>query len=443
MEKETASPQKNKSMFWLVTAAITAATLIIVGIMLYVVYTQSKISERRSLAEKQFIQLNETGEVVSGVQEDKRDAIVKIEIPEGVTTVGPRAFADCKNLASVKFPSSISAIGHEAFADCPALKELDIPEGLSVIGSEAFRGCAYFANNPLAIPASVRVVADGAFVGVYQVNLRDDDPDFRKEKNGEIVDIKDNKLIFVPPAALTGVYTTPEVDRIGGKAFKNGKKMTNIVISKKTFMIGEEAFAGCEGLTDVVIPGNVRKIGNLAFENCTALESVTFENGVKSLGKELFKGCKNIKSVTLPASVNTIADGAFIGVAGVRLDSGNIYFQTGDKGEIFNMINIQSDDKEKQNDRKLIYVPNTIEGEYEVPAEVKSIAPEAFNGCEKLTRVVVADDVAEIGGKAFNGCKNLVEVEIPGSLDDKNTEMSKRLEKLGLPANCKITVRKK
>ena len=47
-----------------------------------------------------------------------------------------------------------------------------------------------------------------------------------------------------------------------------------------------------------------------------------------------------------------------------------------------------------------------------IPSSVKSIASEAFAGCEKLTKVTIPKSVKTIGTKAFYGCKNLKNITI-------------------------------
>lgn len=70
----------------------------------------------------------------------------KVVIPDGVTEIGPEAFAlteyyDYNSMTSVELPDSIRVIGAGAFAYCKDLAEINFPEGLKVIESGAFTGC--------------------------------------------------------------------------------------------------------------------------------------------------------------------------------------------------------------------------------------------------------------------------------------------------------------
>lgn len=62
-----------------------------------------------------------------------------VNIPEGVTAIGDRAFLRCENLVSVTLPSTLESIGEQAFYNCGKLRAINIPENVSVIGDEAFK----------------------------------------------------------------------------------------------------------------------------------------------------------------------------------------------------------------------------------------------------------------------------------------------------------------
>ena len=61
-------------------------------------------------------------------------------IPSGVTTIGEKAFAGCRDLTSVTIPSSVTTIGKAAFAWCN-LASVTIPSSVTTIGRGAFTGC--------------------------------------------------------------------------------------------------------------------------------------------------------------------------------------------------------------------------------------------------------------------------------------------------------------
>ena len=67
--------------------------------------------------------------------------LLRVTIPEGVTSIGGSAFYGCLDLKSVTIPSSVTSIGTSAFYGCRSLTNVAIPMGVEEIGDRAFLGC--------------------------------------------------------------------------------------------------------------------------------------------------------------------------------------------------------------------------------------------------------------------------------------------------------------
>ncbi len=96
-----------------------------------------------------------------------RDAIQKVVIGTGITTIGNYAFQLCKNLENVIIPSGIVTIGAGAFADCSGLKNAVIPEGVTNIQKFAFIGCSSLTS--IAFPDTLNKLGHSAFYGCSQL----------------------------------------------------------------------------------------------------------------------------------------------------------------------------------------------------------------------------------------------------------------------------------
>ena len=74
--------------------------------------------------------------------QESRDRILELEIGEGVTSIGSRAFVDCEKLEALSLPQSMELIGDQAFQGCISLEEVRLPGNIQSIGWAAFAGCS-------------------------------------------------------------------------------------------------------------------------------------------------------------------------------------------------------------------------------------------------------------------------------------------------------------
>lgn len=78
------------------------------------------------------------------LRENRKD-LISVVLPEGVTSIGYRAFDGCPNLTSVTLPSSMTSISYWAFNGCKMLTDIHIPSGTVKIEKTAFENCEKLA----------------------------------------------------------------------------------------------------------------------------------------------------------------------------------------------------------------------------------------------------------------------------------------------------------
>ena len=100
----------------------------VIGEITKFLYTALKIDLLDTLSEVPDIFLNGTD-------------LVKIEIPNHITTINDYSFAFNVNLKEVILPSNLTALGVSCFLGCSDLKEITIPKSLKKIKSRAFENC--------------------------------------------------------------------------------------------------------------------------------------------------------------------------------------------------------------------------------------------------------------------------------------------------------------
>ena len=108
--------------------------------------------------------------------DDKRNrvyqnSVQKIEIGNGVTSIGGSAFSICSSLASITIPDGVTSIGDSAFRSCYSLASITIPDGVTSIGDSAFGSCFSLAS--ITIPDGVTSIGDSAFRNCYCVAFYD------------------------------------------------------------------------------------------------------------------------------------------------------------------------------------------------------------------------------------------------------------------------------
>lgn len=55
-----------------------------------------------------------------------------ITIPDGVTSIGDKAFSGCSGLTSIVIPDGVTSIGNRAFEGCSNLTSITAPDRLMV-----------------------------------------------------------------------------------------------------------------------------------------------------------------------------------------------------------------------------------------------------------------------------------------------------------------------
>lgn len=311
---------------------------------------------------------------------EAKDQCIKIEIGEGITSIGEGAFTYFQNPAlEVSLPSTLTEIGGYAFA-LSVVKEIDIPNRVELIGE-----CA-FANSSLkhiVLPDSLEKLGDGVF---------------RNTESLQKVDNWNDKVKVIDDAAFsnTGIESMEipdSVETVGDMAFMGCRRLKTITMGRnqKDTVLGYSFFNGCTSLKKVEIPESVKEIDDEAFRDCTSLETVVIPDGVVRIGWYAFLGCKSLADLTIPDSVTEIKRMAFSG-SGLRTVT--------------------------------------------LPDGVEALSYRVFDNCEKLAIVRLGKGIKTIRKTAFSGCKSLQEIQVP----KKQYKQYKKLLKKPLAKHKKVKI---
>ena len=149
-----------------------------------------------------------------------QNSVQKIEIGNGVTSIGNYAFQYCYSFTSVTIPDSVTSIGSYVFSYCYHLTSVTISNSVTSISIRAFENCYSLAS--ITIP------------------------------NG--------------------------VTSIGNNAFNYCRSIASIIIPNSVTSIGNYVFSGCYSLSSITIPDSVTSIGTYVFSGCYGVAFYDFSN---------------------------------------------------------------------------------------------------------------------------------------------------------------------
>ena len=342
--------------------------------------------------------LSEDGKTLVSVPQ----RVSHVVIPQGVTTIGDKAFEYHKSLELLTIPPSVTKFGHDAFRGCNKLvgviitdlaawcrlsfvcddeafgwandnpiafahnlylngllvRDMEIPPGVTRVGNNAFRGCSL---SSATIPRSVREIGPGAFGDCSNLAKFSVDAANRRYKS------------------VDGLLLT-----------KDGRTLVSVP-------------GGLEGVT---IPQGVLNIGDRAFAGCSKLSKLTIPDGVTSIGYKAFKGCKNLKNIWFPPSMEKIEHGAF-----EKCDNlADVYI-----ADLAAWCRMSVDESSSPLDHACnLYLNGELVKDMKIPVGVTRIEKHVFRGCASLTCVTIPQSVEYVGEGAFANCGNLAEFRVAG-----------------------------
>lgn len=368
-----------------------------------------------------------------------------VVIPDGVTTIGEKAFYNDpyrSNIYTVTMPDSVTAIESSAFYNLGNLVKVNFSSNLEKIGQQAFRSCVNLTSvNLRNCPVSIERYAFYNCSMLSALNLGN------ASKLGycSFQNCFSLKCLQIP----SSITTCDSGDYQYG-AFAGCKNLSSVTFSEGITSIPQYLFSGCEGIYSIVIPDGVLSIGDYAFSSCENLSSVSFPRSLREIGKYAFQFCCNLKSVNLPYGLESIKASAFrgcISMSDISIpDTVMLLARYAFRG-CTSLVSVTLSKSLKcigygafrdcsaltciEIPAKVTKVDESISGDYfcygpffgcknlkSITFEegTTAIAPELFGGCEGLEFVAIPSGVDTIGRGAFYNCKNLKHINLPDTV---------------------------
>lgn len=385
------------------------------------------------------------------------EKITELVISSQITNIREYAFAGCQSITSVRFPSSVSSVGVSAFNGCSNLKKVYAEDLLSWCNME-FRqdgsnplsnGADLYLNGEkvtkLVIPSGVTTIKSGVFQGykgltniiisegVESINFNA----FEGCTGLASIEIPDSvtsigEYAFKGCMSLAEVRIPDGVTCVERSTFQGCTSLERISIPESIESIEDYAFSECENLSVINIPDSVKSIGAGVFNNCKSLKSVDLPSHITDIGYRMFYGCESLATMNIPDNVTGIGIEAFYGcknLTSINIPENVKYVWQGAFGACENLGKVyitdllawftaEIDYEGPLSNGADLYLNDEKVTELVVPEEISDIREECFRGCRSITKVVMQGNVISIGWCAFADCTNLIDISIPESVEN-------------------------
>ena len=282
--------------------------------------------------------------------------LVKMEIPENVTTIGVRAFAYSYSLSNVTICGDDVSIDELAFMGCSGLTRIVFrTTNPPVMDANTFEDAAYSAAT-LYVPAE----AEESFKSASHWNNFENIEGYDRTYDmcfEVLSDVSMTALIksYIGDASFVSIPDVVEMDgksynvtTVGAESFMDNQTLERLFVPASIVKFEPDAFSGCENLkavdvadlskwcsigfaniesnplyniagfylngeliTELQIPADVEGIKDYAFSGCSSIETLTMPDGIISVGSGSFRNCSNLSSITISGSVSGIGEQAF------------------------------------------------------------------------------------------------------------------------------------
>lgn len=380
--------------------------------------------------------------------------IEKVIIGDGITSIGHKAFMNCKALSKITIPDSVIEIGIDAFLgsglynnpenringilyidghaidasdnlsgkvtlkddtrsigsfafmQCEKITSITIPDSVKSIGISAFGQCVNLEK--VSIGKGVELISESLFEDPYagcgivvcsslkEISVDSENPYFADE-NGILFNKEKTELIKLPTLCSQKSFVLPDsVTLIRPAAFHYCTTLENLIINSYNITSLEGvSFAGCKNLETVVLPYSLIDLGDQTFK-FSGIRSIVIPDRVSRIGQETFAYCDNLKTITFGSGISEIEGSAFAAsyaLEHINVASGNAVYSS-ENGVLFN----------KDKTELIIYPYAKNSEQYNIPESVKNIAGGAFDCSKNLKKLFVGKNVERIAsGNIFYG----------------------------------------
>ena len=218
----------------------------------------------------------------------RRGDIVRINVGNGITSVGDYAFNNCSNLTSATIGSGVITIKEDAFRECGNLASISLSATLTTIEG-AFSYCDH-----------LRTIQYGGSENQWN-NISINSTNYPYlYASGSMIHYAGSPNTSSIVSGRCGNNITWSLDSSGNLSLTGTGAMYDYSYS------GSPWYARRGDIVRINVGNGITSVGDYAFNNCSNLTSATIGSGVITIKEDAFRECGNLASIYLPASLGTI-----------------------------------------------------------------------------------------------------------------------------------------
>lgn len=327
-----------------------------------------------------------------------------------VTTIGPKAFAYCYAISSVRLPDGLTTIADEAFSHTSAVYTLRMGPKVNHIGTDAFYSSNLTqldidpANQWFVVEDRVFYSADHKRAILLIADLAEENTiDLKLHDNVETIDcgfthgIKLNTLQMGQAVKSIGDYAFPY-------ALSETNNQTDLILPDGIEHIGRYAFDGCIMINNLHLPDNLTRLEEGSFSYVSP-EYIHMPKNLKVICDNALSCSAGgvFRNLVLPEGLDSIGQYGItcIGCDSLIIPSTVRYLSYYSLDNFSRYIEI----KAPLDSIPASAIPSSSVRELVLPPTVKRLGDYAFYPCYDLQRIVWPESLEHIGLYALAGNK--------------------------------------
>ena len=364
---------------------------------------------------------------------ESNTTVKEVIIPQGLETIGDRAFRGCANIESIEIPSTVTSIGESAFSNCNSLTSIELPSSIVNVGYRAFEYCEKLTD-------------------IYVDNIKSNVTFDYILSTGSSAYIHYNDCKH---RILTKIYTKEnrQIQEVGNK-LDDGKILCGDTYKFK--ILDENG--------EIVIDEKVtiKSQGEFIHSSVVKEEIIPNEEGIYTI-----ENIKRNKIIEIGTTYQATVDGITWNYTYEKGNAINVYYESGELSETvdipsyldgYPVISLYNSSEERsifakaeveyeELERRVVEERKVINPLYEstlqiktinIPNTVKEIGDNAFEICTSVETINIPDSVTNIGNYAFFGCTGLTSINIPNNvttIGDFAFSICSRLTSVEIPSS--------